>query len=108
MVMDKDGQGLIDFTEMFSPNSRSSVARSSGLRRKQVKPEDRVPQEEVIELNTVMTRSGLRQKDVCDRTGLTPTFVSKVLSFIQPVNREDFDLMFKAAAKLVFRKIAEA
>lgn len=109
MTTDGSGQGLIDFTEMFSPEAKAKKAKKdSGLRRRKLKPSEAVPEKELKDLDIVRLRSGFNCKQVADVAGLTQNFVYKALHGDQLVCREDFHIIFDALAKLVFRKIIEA
>lgn len=108
MTVDANGQGLIDFTEMFTPGKRKTTSRSEGVRRKALTEAEAVPAQEVKDLNTVRIKAGYNCKEVSDAAGLTNNFVYRVLMGVQLVSREDFERLQLGLGKLIFKRILDA
>ena len=110
MTYDHNGQGLIDFSKAFTPAVRRR--NSTGPRRKQVREIDAVPEWEVAQLDNVRFRTGLTYADIADYLKINECshggFVNRTLTGRQRISREEFDKIFIAVAKLVFRKILDA
>lgn len=108
MTFDKNGQGLIDFSKAFGRSDKSD-----SVRRKRVSAVHAVPAKEVAELEEVRARAGLTYAQISAAMNAGEElahggFANRVLSSRQRVSREDFNKIYLAVAKLVFRKILEA
>ena len=108
MTTDKNGQGLIDFSEVFTPRRQPAEKKGAGFIRKRVKPEQAVPAQKIKDLNTIRERCGYNCKEVADAAGVTNNFVYRALHGLQLINYEDYDKLLKGVAQLVFKKILEA
>lgn len=109
MTCDNNGQGLINFSEVFeTKKGKKAIGGGHGIRRKSLSEAEAVPVKEVRDLNTVRIKSGFNCKEIADAAGLTNNFVYRALHERQLISREDFDRILLGWAKLAAKKVLDA
>ena len=96
MTIDNNGQGIIDFSEVFSGKDR---------RRRRLKASESVPPERIKVLAEVRQACGIMHKDIAANSDFSVNVVSNILNLHQRVSLEDYERLKSALTDVVFRKI---